>query len=51
VNRRHLELCSSDAWAETVRDEILPWVVGTLELGDSILELGPGPGRATEKMK
>jgi ubiquinone/menaquinone biosynthesis C-methylase UbiE len=48
VNERHLELCSSAEWADTVRRWIIPWVLDDVELGDDVLEVGPGPGRTTE---
>jgi SAM-dependent methyltransferase len=48
MNERHLELCASAEWARTVRDDILPWAVGDRDLGDDVLELGPGPGLTTD---
>lgn len=48
MNEKHLELCSSAEWAETVQRFIIPWVLDGLELGDDVLEVGPGPGRTTE---
>ncbi len=48
MNERHLELCSSAEWAETVQRWIIPWVLDDVDLGDDVLELGPGPGRTTE---
>jgi SAM-dependent methyltransferase len=30
---------------------IIPGAVGSLDLGDDVLEIGPGPGRATEVLK
>jgi ubiquinone/menaquinone biosynthesis C-methylase UbiE len=48
VNQLHLELCSSAEWAETVSRFIIPWVLDDLDLGDNVLEVGPGPGRTTE---
>lgn len=48
MNQTHLELCSSAEWADTVRREIIPWVLGRIDLGDDVLEVGPGPGRTTE---
>ena len=48
VNEIHLERCSSAEWADTVRRFIIPWVLDGLDLGDDVLELGPGPGRTTE---
>jgi ubiquinone/menaquinone biosynthesis C-methylase UbiE len=48
VNQIHLELCSSAEWADTVRRFLIPWSLEGIELGDHLLELGPGPGRTTE---
>ena len=48
MNEKHLELCSSAEWADAVRRWIIPWVLDGVDLGDDVLELGPGPGRTTE---
>jgi SAM-dependent methyltransferase len=48
VNKKHLELCSSAEWGDAVRRWIIPWVLDGLDLGDDVLEVGPGPGRTTE---
>jgi SAM-dependent methyltransferase len=48
VNQLHLELCASAEWAETIQQFILPNVTEGLDLGDDVLEVGPGPGRTTE---
>ena len=48
MNEKHLELCSGAEWAEAVRRWIIPWVLDGLDLGDDVLEVGPGPGRTTE---
>jgi len=48
MNAKHLELCASAEWAETVQKYILPWVLDHVELGDDVLEIGPGPGRTTD---
>ncbi|MDQ3385155.1 MAG: class I SAM-dependent methyltransferase [Actinomycetota bacterium] len=50
MNRYHRRLCRSDAWAEKVSTTILPGVLAGLDLGTDVLELGPGPGRATEQL-
>jgi ubiquinone/menaquinone biosynthesis C-methylase UbiE len=31
-----------------VRDSILPWALGDIDLGDDVLEVGPGYGAATD---
>lgn len=48
MNAKHLELCASAEWAETVQRYILPWVMDGVDLGDDVLEIGPGPGRTTD---
>ena len=48
MNQIHLELCSSAEWADTVRRFMIPWALEGIELGDHVLEIGPGPGRTTE---
>ena len=47
VNKNH-EHCGSDEWRQVVRDEILPWAMGDVDLGDDVLEVGPGYGATTE---
>ena len=48
MNDKHLELCSSAEWGDAVRRWIVPWVLDGVDLGDDVLEVGPGPGRTTE---
>jgi len=48
VNDGHKWACSSDEWRQTVREQIIPWVVGGLDLGDDVIELGPGYGATTD---
>jgi SAM-dependent methyltransferase len=48
VNEAHLKHCASPEWAAYVRDDLLPWVLGSHSLGDDFLELGPGPGLTTD---
>ncbi len=47
MNRLHGVICSSGAWRRSVERELLPWGVGSLELGDEVLEIGPGFGATT----
>ncbi|WP_406477947.1 class I SAM-dependent methyltransferase [Streptomyces sp. NBC_01615] len=44
MNRAHRKLCSSEEWAQTTKNRILPWALEGVELGDDILEIGPGYG-------
>lgn len=47
VNEDHKQ-CGSDEWRAQVRDVILPWVLGDADLGDDVIELGPGYGATTD---
>ncbi len=51
MNKTHLELCSSPEWARLVEDELLPWVLDGCQLGDDLLEVGPGPGLTTDILR
>ena len=51
MNKAHLEFCSSPEWARLVEDELLPWVLDGCELGDDLLEVGPGPGLTTDVLR
>ncbi|GAA1427324.1 class I SAM-dependent methyltransferase [Mycobacterium cookii] len=44
MNLLHRRRCSSAGWADMVRDDLLPWALADVELGDSTLEIGPGYG-------
>jgi SAM-dependent methyltransferase len=44
MNLCHRLCCSSDRWAKTVESQLLPWVLADVELGDNVLEIGPGYG-------
>jgi ubiquinone/menaquinone biosynthesis C-methylase UbiE len=47
VNKAH-EACGSDEWRQAIRDVILPWALGETDLGDNVLEVGPGYGATTD---
>jgi ubiquinone/menaquinone biosynthesis C-methylase UbiE len=47
VNEAH-ERCGSDEWRQTIREVILPWALGETDLGDDVLEVGPGYGATTD---
>jgi hypothetical protein len=51
VNEAHLRILSSQEWAETLQVEMLPWVAEAGDLGDDVLELGPGPGLTTDLLR
>jgi SAM-dependent methyltransferase len=47
MNRKHRRLCASPEWAATVATR-LPLVLDHAELGDNVLEIGPGYGATTK---
>ena len=51
MNKAHLEFCASPEWARLVEDELLPWVLDGYQLGDDLLEVGPGPGLTTDILR
>ena len=51
MNEAHLRILSSQEWAETLQVEMLPWVAEAGDLGDDVLELGPGPGLTTDLLR
>ena len=51
MNEDHARGCSSPEWRDTVRDFIIPWVIGDLDLGEDVLEVGPGYGATTDVLR
>jgi len=44
MNLCHRMCCSSDRYFKVVEDALLPWALGDVDLGDNVLEIGPGYG-------
>jgi SAM-dependent methyltransferase len=51
MNEAHLKCCASDAWREIVEDLILPQALAEVDLGDDVVEVGPGPGFTTDVLR
>jgi SAM-dependent methyltransferase len=51
MNEFHLEMLSSPRWAEMLERDLLPWVTTVADLGDDVLEIGPGPGLTTDLLR
>jgi ubiquinone/menaquinone biosynthesis C-methylase UbiE len=47
VNRAHNLVCSSRWWARRAEDELVPFGLRGVDLGDDVLEIGPGFGATT----
>lgn len=50
MNLLHHWLCRSNRWRRTVEQRV-PWVIGEHDLGENVLELGPGPGLTTDLLR
>jgi ubiquinone/menaquinone biosynthesis C-methylase UbiE len=51
MNENHAELCPSPEWAAVIQVEVLPSLTQHADLGEDMLEIGPGPGAATEWLR
>jgi SAM-dependent methyltransferase len=51
MNEKHMNLCPSPEWAAFIQQEILPKLTAGLSLGEEMLEIGPGPGAATDWLR
>jgi ubiquinone/menaquinone biosynthesis C-methylase UbiE len=47
MNAFHRRFCASPDWANFVEGTLLPWGLDGVELGDDVLEIGPGFGVTT----
>jgi SAM-dependent methyltransferase len=50
MNQNH-ELCGSPEWREHVQTTVLPQVLDQVELGERLLEVGPGYGATTDWLR
>jgi ubiquinone/menaquinone biosynthesis C-methylase UbiE len=50
VNKNHA-LCGTQEWSEYIRDDVLAYMTAHADFGESMLEIGPGPGAATEWLR
>ena len=51
MNDLHLQFLASPAWAQMLETDLLPWVEAVGDLGDHVLEIGPGPGLTTDLLR
>jgi SAM-dependent methyltransferase len=51
MNKYHLEMLSSPIWAEMLERDLLPWIASVGDLGEDVLEIGPGPGLTTDLLR
>jgi SAM-dependent methyltransferase len=51
MNQGHLEFCASPEWRQMVEETILPEALRGVDLGDDVVEVGPGPGLTTDVLR
>ncbi len=51
MNENHARVCTSPEWAQYIQTDVLPALTRDADLGEEMLELGPGPGAATEWLR
>ena len=51
MNQAHLEFCASPEWRQMVEELVLPPALADHDLGDDVLEVGPGPGFTTDVLR
>jgi SAM-dependent methyltransferase len=51
MNENHEHVCPSPEWAAHMQTDILPSLTQDADLGEHMLEIGPGPGAATEWLR
>ena len=51
MNRIHRWLCRSGAWRKKLEEQLLPWALNGVSLGQDALEVGPGPGLTTDLLR
>ena len=51
MNRFHRWYCRTETWRTTVHRKLMPWVLAGTDLGNVVLEVGPGPGLTTDVLR
>jgi SAM-dependent methyltransferase len=51
MNRLHRWICRSGFWNKFLHGEMLPWALEGVDLGQNLLEIGPGPGLTTDFLR
>lgn len=50
MNCLHRWYCQTSHWSRTIQ-QIMPWALSDISLGERVLELGPGPGLSTDWLR
>jgi SAM-dependent methyltransferase len=51
VNAAHMAFCPSEDWRQMLEELVFPPALDGVDLGDDVLEIGPGPGFVTDTLR
>ncbi|HKQ05598.1 MAG TPA: class I SAM-dependent methyltransferase [Blastocatellia bacterium] len=51
MNQFHRWFCRSAFWRKALSEGLIPWALKNIDLGEDLLEVGPGPGLATDVLR
>lgn len=51
MNEAHMQFCASPEWRQIIEDKIMPDALRNVDLGQDIIEIGPGPGFTTDVLR
>jgi SAM-dependent methyltransferase len=51
MNESHLRSLASPQRAQMLENDVFPWIDAVADLGDDVLEIGPGPGLTTDLLR
>ena len=51
MNRFHRWYCRSGFWKTVLTTQVIPWALKGVDLGNDVLEVGPGPGLTTDILR
>jgi SAM-dependent methyltransferase len=51
MNQAHLEFCGGPVWHQMVEEMVMPECLTGVDLGDDVVEIGPGPGFTTDVLR
>ena len=51
MNDAHMQYLASPEWRDVIETDLLPWTLEQTELGEHLLEIGPGPGLTTDLLR
>ena len=51
MNETHLQYLASPEWKARLEADLLPWIERVGDLGNDVIEIGPGPGLTTDMLR